>query len=455
MALTLLIENYQILDDGGPASINVPESGLQVGRRAGMGWVLPDASRHISGHHFDVYQQAGEWWLRDVSTNGTFMHGMRHRLDGPHRLEHGDRFQVGQYIVVALMDSPVMNAAMNPSSLPSYEGPVFSHEVEEDPWSLNSGVPLAPVNPTPVQPGQHHPDFSQDFVSFPSHNPHAPAASSFAPPPPMHQQDAAVVMRGVPMGAPDASPFGMSPPAMPDGSPFGGSPQGFAPSPGLPPHSPAAPFPPAQAMPPASEPVAAMPDRGPIFLQAFCEGAGLSPELANDVPPAELGRALGQAMRAATSEVMLALRDRASAKQFVRVGERTMRGATDNNPLKFLPDPEQALETMFLRPRAGFQNGAAGFDEALRDLRQHQAALFAALQPALMRLLGDLAPEQIEAATEGGRFGGNKKGKAWDTFVQRWDAKAAPHENGMLDEFIEHFASAYRDALANQPQKRG
>lgn len=450
MALTLLIENYQILDDGGPASINVPEGGLQVGRRAGMGWVLPDASRHISGHHFDIYFQGGEWWLRDVSTNGTFMHGMRHRLDGPHRLEHGDRFQVGQYIVVALMDSPVMQGGMNPASLPSYEGPVFSHEVEEDPWSLDGGAPLAPINPTPPQAGQHHPDFSQDFVSFPRHD-QAPVAAPVAPPP-----------QAFGGHAPDASPFGAAPPSAPDASPFGGSSQDFAPPPPSGPMDPSfgatppavppqEPSPAVQAMPE----VPPGPDRGAAFIAAFCEGAGVSPELASDVPPEELGRALGQAMRATTSEVMLALRDRASAKQFVRVGERTMRGASDNNPLKFLPDPEQALEAMFLRPRAGFQTGAAGFDEALRDLRQHQAALFAALQPALMRLLGDLAPEQIEAATEGGRFGSNKKGKAWETFVQRWDAKAAPHENGMLDEFIGHFASAYRDALANQPPKRG
>lgn len=442
MSLTLLIENYQILDDGGPASIVVPEAGLQIGRREGMGWVLPDASRHISGHHLDVYFRDGAWWLRDQSTNGTFLHGMRHRLDGPHRLEHGDRFQIGQYVVVALMDAPSMNGGMNPGSLPSYGGPVFAQESEEDPWSVGSGQGgLMPVDPVPVHPQQHSSGFEREFMAFPRHAEPPPVAVPAAPPPfaPAHQPQAFGHGAALPhpAQADNASPFAAAMPDQPMGLPPGQG-AGFAPVD----HRPVFVEAP-QAVPPL-----APADDGRGFARAFCEGAGLPPEWAEGVPPENLARLLGETMRAATSEVMLALRDRASAKQFVRVGERTMRAATDNNPLKFLPDPDQALEAMFLRPRAGFMTGTAGFDEALRDLRQHQAALFAALQPALMKLMGDLDPGAIEAGTEAGRFGANRKARAWETFVTRWDAKAAPHENGILDEFIQHFASAYRDALA-------
>ena len=125
--------------------------------------------------------------------------------------------------------------------------------------------------------------------------------------------------------------------------------------------------------------------------------------------------------------------------------ERTMRGATDNNPLKFLPDAEQAMDALFLRPRAGFLTGADGFDAALWDLRRHQSALFAALQPALLALLEDLDPSRIDAEAKGNQLIGNKKSKCWDDFVARWDAKTAS-ENGILDEFIRLFAQAYRKA---------
>lgn len=442
MTLTLLIENYQILDDGGPASIVVPEAGLQIGRREGMEWVLPDASRHISGHHLDVYFRDGAWWLRDQSTNGTFLHGMRHRLDGPHRLEHGDRFQVGQYVVVALMDAPPMQGGMNPGSLPSYGGPVFAQEVDEDPWSVGGGHGgLMPVDPVPVQPHHQAPGFEREFMAFPRHA--EPQPARYTP----QSHGASPVFAPLAEEYPAASPFGAAPLDQPQaaGQAYG---QG---TPFAPPAQPAfvQPHPPQALSPQTPDPHPAEPrsDDGGSFIRAFCDGAGLPAEWADGVPPEAFARLLGETMRAATSEVMMALRDRASAKQFVRVGERTMRGASDNNPLKFLPDPDLALEAMFLRPRAGFMTGTAGFDEALRDLRQHQAALFAALQPALMKLMGDLEPGVIEAGTDQGRFGANRKARAWETFVARWDAKAAPHENGILDEFIQHFASAYRDAL--------
>src|SRR5690606_27529930 len=157
------------------------------------------------------------------------------------------------------------------------------------------------------------------------------------------------------------------------------------------PHHAPAPPPPAAVPGPVAAPVTA-----DIFLRAFCSGAGLPADLFADVPADALARSLGEAMRHVAREVMLSLQDRAAAKQFALAGERTMRGATDNNPLKFLPDAEQAIEAMFLRPRAGFQTGPAGLEDALKDLRLHQAAVFAALQPALARLLGDLAPERIE-----------------------------------------------------------
>ncbi len=141
------------------------------------------------------------------------------------------------------------------------------------------------------------------------------------------------------------------------------------------------------------------------------------------------------------------LQSRAEAKYFTRGGERTERRGSDNNPLKFLPDADQAIEAMFLKFRAGFLTGPDGLAEALRDVRIHQAAVFAAIQPALAQLVGDLAPEAIEDATKGSVLGSGKRGKAWDTYVARWDAKTHPHENGILDEFLLHFAKAYADMV--------
>ena len=439
MTLTLQIENFSVLDDGGPVNVAVPDAGLQAGRNAGMGWVLPDASRHISGHHFDVYQQHGTWWLHDRSTNGTFLQGHRHRLDGPHSLQHGDRFQVGQYIIVVLMEEQPSAGRIAPGSLPPFnvDRAAGAPPREDDPWSVPGG--FEPVNPMPAaERGPRMPDFADDFVAFPAapHHPPVPEAppSDFPAPEPPAQHP----------GARPATPFGASLPpapshAFPQAGPMSGSPPAAEPAPAAETSTPPAP-------PLPAPPAAAVPAEPAAFLRAFCRGAGLPPELAASIDAEALGEALGQSLAVTTGRLMAALRDRAAARHFTRAGERTMRSASDNNPLKFLPTPEQALEAVFLRPRAGFMTGARAYDDALGDLARHQTALFAALQPALAELMQDLDPTRIEAeAKTRAGITGQRKSKAWEAYVERWDAKAA-HENGILDEFIRLFAEAYRAA---------
>ena len=184
------------------------------------------------------------------------------------------------------------------------------------------------------------------------------------------------------------------------------------------------------------------------MLAAFCEGAGLPPPPPGAaVDSTALARELGRTMQQAAAELMALLQDRAAAKQFTRGGDRTMMGAANNNPLKFLPDPVQALEVMFLQPRDGFMTGGEGMTAALQDVKTHQMAVFAAIQPALIKLLEDLSPEAIEEATGGGLLAGGRR-KSWDEFIKRWDAKAANTENGMLDVFLRHFAESYAAAVA-------
>ena len=64
--------------------------------------------------------------------------------------------------------------------------------------------------------------------------------------------------------------------------------------------------------------------------------------------------------------------------------------------MKFMSGPEQAAETMLFKPRNGYLTGDTGFINALNDIRLHQAALMAAVQPALSDMSDGLAPVEIE-----------------------------------------------------------
>ncbi|ARC90726.1 type VI secretion system-associated FHA domain protein TagH [Rhodovulum sp. MB263] len=418
MMLILRIENADRLSDGGPAWIGLDGRDLSVGRRRGMDWVLPDPARHVSGHHFDLKFSEGRYWLVDLSTNGTFLDGHAHRLQGPHPLVPGDRFRVGPYVIAV---------AAGAEGVAANEGAGAALPAEDDPWDFGA-LAAAPVSSAlPVQGRGRGAGMSgrddglQGFVSL------APAAP-VAPAPVAPVPAGAGGVSGAGGQAPRRPPSG-TPPVAPEPQPF--HPPGRDPEP---PH--------ASPGPGAEE----------AFLRAFCEGAGLDPDLARGADAEALARDLGRVARVATGGVMRMLRDRASVKQFTRSGERTMRSASGNNPMKFLPDTDAALEALFLVPRDGFLAGPEGFETALSDLARHQQGIFAALQPALAAVLDGLAPEAVEAeATGGNLLAGSRKARAWDSYVARWDALAGKGENGMLDAFLDAFAEAYARAQGAMP----
>lgn len=182
------------------------------------------------------------------------------------------------------------------------------------------------------------------------------------------------------------------------------------------------------------------------LLEGFIEGAGIDDPDALTFSMRELGVMLGRCARLGTQEMMQMLQDRSAVKLFVAQEDRTMRIASGNNPMKFMLDPNEAFKAMFVQQRDGYQTGPDGFDNALADIRQHQAAMMAAIQPALADMLEGLAPSEIAADVGGGRLGGGAR-KGWEEYTKRWDARAAQGENGMLDAFLDAFSRRYNQAL--------
>lgn len=66
---------------------------VTVGRSPGCAVALEDDT-FVSSIHARVYRRSGELWLEDLgSTNGTWLND--ERVDGPSRLQRGDRVKVG------------------------------------------------------------------------------------------------------------------------------------------------------------------------------------------------------------------------------------------------------------------------------------------------------------------------------------------------------------------------
>jgi type VI secretion system FHA domain protein len=283
----------------------------------------------------------------------------------------------------------------------------------DDIWGAAPAAP-APLgggfDPRPRQaPAQG--DFADQHIEMPQ----------FAPPPPqprpMPQPAAAPPYAPPPYTAPQAEAF--------QGTQFSQPPQ------------PQPTYPPVRA--PAASPT---PAADSAILRAIAEGAGVPETLLTQGDPIETAREIGRALRVATDELAGLLRARAATKQSVRSGSRTMLGAADNNPLKFIPTAPERLDAMFGTGKPGFQRGAESVRKSFEDVKRHQYAVHAAIQPALARLIEDLSPESVEQKV-GSSLLHSRKARAWEIFVERWDAKTHPYENGMLDLFMKYFAEAY------------
>ena len=208
----------------------------------------------------------------------------------------------------------------------------------------------------------------------------------------------------------------------------------------------AAPAPVPQPTPPPAPPPE--PVRVPFerdFIQQFAAGANIPEALLAGRGPGEFAHELGVILRLVCANLMQLLSARAAAKVLARTGDRTLIQARDNNPLKFMPTPEEALRVILGPKSSSYLDARQTFEQTFADLKAHELATFAAMQQALIQLVEELAPEVIEkdgGASKKGFLGVNKS-KFWELYTERWNIKAASRENGMLDAFLDIFAEVY------------
>ena len=107
MALRLRVvsEHRRLLGERSTAVFGV--SGGTIGRSADNDWILPDPLRYISAHHARIHFRQGQYFLEDVSTNGSFVNDDERPLgkQGPYALRHGDVLRLGEYQVVVAVDA--------------------------------------------------------------------------------------------------------------------------------------------------------------------------------------------------------------------------------------------------------------------------------------------------------------------------------------------------------------
>ncbi|MHC1551042.1 type VI secretion system-associated FHA domain protein TagH [Phyllobacterium sp. K27] len=185
------------------------------------------------------------------------------------------------------------------------------------------------------------------------------------------------------------------------------------------------------------------------FIEHFARGAGLDPETLAGRQDDEFAEKLGQIFRTVVPGLTQLLAARAEMRALIRSTRQTVLKTNNNNPMKFIPEVSTALAALFGANKLEYLDAGNSFSETVEELKQHEQAVFQAMQTALFRLLNELSPDAIEASTPSSLLSG--KGAYWARYVKAWRERNEPHENGILDVFLHYFGEAYDEKIGREP----
>jgi FHA domain-containing protein len=138
---------------------------------------------------------------------------------------------------------------------------------------------------------------------------------------------------------------------------------------------------------------------------------------------------------------------RAEAKKEFRAEDRTMVASRDNNPLKLMADPKEAIDFLFdpKERSGGFLPPVQAVADAFDDVRAHEAALIAGMRAAVLAALRRFDPKALEEelSKSAGGLGLNRKAKLWDLFGAFQQKLARDAEDDFNKVFGREFVASY------------
>ena len=221
----------------------------------------------------------------------------------------------------------------------------------------------------------------------------------------------------------------------------------------------------AQAASSGQAPPASRSESSPEFpAQAAHSPPGDAPSGADRAQTAESSRArsepaaahapddsIREILQVVTEGLMALLQGRAEIKNEFRIAQ-TRFVKTENNPLKFSPDADEALKRILGDEQApGFLIGKRAFEDAFDDVQAHQLAILSAVQRAMESAVAQFDPAQIEKKLErisplSSKTPGLKAAKCWNLFSMHYEEVASKMREDARQLFLAEFAEAYEEA---------
>lgn len=428
--LILAVAGRQAAQFGSRSSRAFEAAGGSIGRSEDCDWVL--SASGVSRVHAMIRYLNGMYFIEDRSTNGMLLNDAPLIKGDPSALKDGDRLLIDTFEVEVRLQDAAVAAVATPAPTAAIPDPLD--------FGLLDAAPRAPAYAPPATAipldAELIPDVAGnasadelDPLSFLGSSGdssgllssattgnagsgwnHSPSTEDFFHPPMTTEQRQASANT-----LPENWDLTM----------------GDFSSPPSPPPAPA-------AAPPAARPPYAPP------AASFAETAGA----------AALPADVDQIFRVVVDGVMDVLRARAEIKNTFRLPV-TIIQRSENNPLKFAPNPDEALAKIMAPSNGAFMSGTAAFEDAFDDIRCHQMAMLAGVRAAFESLLTHFNPDRFEQETDGAKrsaFAG--KGKYWDKYREHFEGLSRDPDECFRRLFGDEFARAYEEQLSRLKSAR-
>jgi len=418
--------------------------GGTIGRLPDNDWVFPDP--YVSGRHALIRYVNGKYFVEDTSTNGVFINAPDSRLKRgqPQQLRNGDLLYIDAYQINVCIQKDetedLENAftvlkSVSPKLVPPPRRAATPVPAEAEDRTANMvAIPQSANRNVTILQDPTAGDDGEDETSDEDHatewfgmaevaEPKKPASGAVPsrsrpevvrstvaiPAPPRAQpQRPAPVARAVPKAAPKEI---SSTPAL------------RAPS---------------QRSPAATDDDAK--------LQALFDAAGIE----GLEPSADNARMLGEILRIALSGVMDALRTREHLKDELRMRGTSFK-AVANNPLKFSANVDDAFHNLLVKHNPAYLQPTDAFEDAFRDVRDHQSAFLTAMRLAFESMLSQFDPQRMQdefdRQMKGSILGVPAKLRYWDLYQDKYGELSKDAETGFRTLFGDAFARAYEEHL--------
>jgi len=491
------------------ASHTFSEHGGTLGRAPDNQWVLEDPERFISGSHSEVVCEHGQYFLVDLSTNGTFLNGAAEPIGKGNRVQFndGDRFSLGDYeFQINLFGDGGMAAAdpfeqefgADPFASPAdpfaastadpFGTPMAGHIPSTDPLSLGTieeTDPLAALDRagqsfgsndqySPAFPVDTHSDqsgFMNEAVDWPT------AAVETGGIPEDWEDD--ITSPGAVNMAQAAAPVAQRPKPSRQAPPPKPGPSRFI-------NDVADQVERSESMEYSLEDVAEQINRlesekytlekANLKLQAeivrlkqpgahsvtamdhiLIEAMGLAGRKLSKEKVAEISQVAGAIIRECMVGMMQVLLSRNSIKNEFRMNVTTIQ-PVENNPLKFSANLDDALENMFIKEGNSYMKPLEAMREGFEGIGEHQLAILAGIRAAFKSVIEKFDPvileHRFEKFQKGNFIPGMSKMRNWELYSTYYQDLVSDLDSSFQNLFGHEFVNAYEEQLQQLAMSR-